>query len=143
MSPRRSVRGTTPRRRGARPTVVNRAKTDFLSAMSHELRTALNVILAYADLLDQEVRGPMSKPQHDDVVRIRRAGQHLLSLTTQILNYARTEGGRVQYEIRDVLLDDIVADVEGMITPQLHARGLTFAHDACEPDTKSAEPSPR
>ncbi len=113
---------------------ANRAKAQFLAAMSHELRTPLNAIAGYAELMEMGIRGPVTPEQREDLSRVRRAGQHLQSLINDILNHARLEAGRVGYDIQDVRLDAVVADVEALVAPQLRARSLAFSHDACAPD---------
>ncbi|MES2522898.1 MAG: GAF domain-containing protein [Gemmatimonadota bacterium] len=105
---------------------ANRAKTDFLSTMSHELRTPLHAIGGYAELLEMGVRGPVNDAQVTDLSRIRRAGQHLQSLINDILNFARLEAGHVEFEMREVAIADVVADVEALILPQMRARSLVY-----------------
>ena len=56
--------------------------------MSHELRTPLNAISGFAQLLEMEVRGPLSLLRHDYLNRIQRAGQHLRSIISEVLSYA-------------------------------------------------------
>ena len=113
---------------------ANHAKAQFLAAMSHELRTPLNAIAGYAELMEMGIRGPVTPEQREDLGRVRRAGQHLQSLINDILNHARLEAGSVRYELQDVLLDGVVADVESLVAPQLRARALTFSHDGCGED---------
>ncbi len=114
---------------------ANRAKAQFLAAMSHELRTPLNAIAGYAELMEMGIRGPVTAEQREDLARVRRAGQHLQSLINDILNHARLEAGTVRYDLQTVLLDEVVADVEALVSPQLRARALTFSHDGCATDT--------
>lgn len=113
---------------------ANRAKSDFLAVMSHELRTPLNAIAGYVQLLEMEVRGPVSGAQREDLERIRRSQQHLLSLINDVLNYARLEGGRVQFNVEALPLHPILEELETLIAPQIRARGLTYEyHPADEP----------
>jgi PAS domain S-box-containing protein len=105
---------------------ANKAKSEFLAAMSHELRTPLNAIGGYAELMEMGVRGPVSDEQRADLARIRRSQRHLLTLITDILNFARLEGGRVEYDLRPVALADLIADVAPMIEPQLAAQQLAY-----------------
>lgn len=104
---------------------ANRAKSDFLAAMSHELRTPLNAIIGYAQLLDVGIHGPMSTDQHVDLGRIERSSKHLLSLINDILNYAKVERGRVEYEIEASPLDAALISVEELIEPLAQARQIT------------------
>jgi signal transduction histidine kinase len=98
---------------------ANRAKSRFLSMMSHDLRSPLNAIGGYAQLLDLEVRGPLTAAQHTDLKRIKVSQEHLLGLIDRILSFARLEGGKVQYDISDVPLDATIRVVEVFIAPQL------------------------
>ena len=111
---------------------ANRGKGEFLSMMSHELRTPLNAIGGFAQLLEMEVRGPMSELQHDYLNRIRRAGQHLQSIIGDVLNYAHLDAGRVSFVMRDVVVETILDDAEMIVAAQVEEHGLTLAreHDA-------------
>jgi signal transduction histidine kinase len=112
---------------------ANRAKSDFLATMSHELRTPLNAIAGYADLLELGVRGQMSDDQREDVRRIKRSQRHLLSLVNDILNFARLETGRVDIALNDIAVDDVLAEAETLVSPQLRARGLAFEYQKPDP----------
>src|SRR6185369_12013119 len=87
---------------------ANAAKSEFLSTMSHELRTPLNAISGYAELLTLELRGPITEQQRHDLERIRRASQHLMGLVTDVLNFARLDAGKVEFNITDVDLASVV-----------------------------------
>jgi PAS domain S-box-containing protein len=111
---------------------ANRAKSEFLAAMSHELRTPLNAIIGYAQLLDVGVHGPVSEDQHADLGRIERSSQHLLGLINDILNYAKVESGRVQYDIEPTPLDQALASVEELTAPLAAAKHITYhIHSEC------------
>ncbi|MDF1502135.1 ATP-binding protein [Roseisolibacter sp. H3M3-2] len=114
---------------------ANAAKSQFLSTMSHELRTPLNAIGGYLDLLTLGIRGPLTDDQRQDLERVRRANQHLMSLVTDILNFARVDAGQIEYRLADVELADVIGDLETLIGPQLAAKRIAFDHDACAPDT--------
>ncbi|HEX8849455.1 MAG TPA: ATP-binding protein [Gemmatimonadaceae bacterium] len=105
---------------------ANRAKSEFLAAMSHELRTPLNAIGGYAQLLDIGIHGPMSEDQHRALARIQRSQQHLLSLINDVLNFAKLEAGRVEYDIGEVELSRVLATVAPMVEPQLGEKTLAY-----------------
>jgi PAS domain S-box-containing protein len=105
---------------------ANRAKSDFLAAMSHELRTPLNAIMGYAQLLDVGIHGPMSEDQHLDLGRIQRSSQHLLGLITDILNFAKLESGRIEYDIEPIELDKSLAAVEELIAPLAASKRISY-----------------
>ena len=102
---------------------ASRAKSDFLAAMSHELRTPLNAIGGYAELMEMGVRGPISDAQRRDLARIRVSQEHLLGLIGGILDLSRIESGRLHYEIADIALDSVFADMEALTGPQALAKG--------------------
>jgi signal transduction histidine kinase/FixJ family two-component response regulator len=115
---------------------ASRAKSDFLAVMSHELRTPLNAIDGYAELLELEVRGPITAEQRDDLRRIRRSQKHLLSLINDVLNFVRLDSGTVRYEVREFALTEAIKDVEVVTAPQLRARELEFVRRNCGDDLR-------
>ena len=106
--------------------IANRTKSEFLAVMSHELRTPLNAIAGYVELIDMGVHGPVTASQRDALSRIQRSGKHLLALINDVLNFAKLEAGRVEYEPRNVTLADAVAAVSPMIDSQMRAKGLSY-----------------
>jgi signal transduction histidine kinase len=112
---------------------ANRAKSEFLAAMSHELRTPLNAIGGYADLLVGEIRGPINDVQRGDLERIKRSQHHLLSLINDILNFAKLEAGRVQFEPVDVSMNETLGELESLVAPQLQQKQLNYEYNCCDP----------
>jgi PAS domain S-box-containing protein len=111
---------------------ANHAKADFLATMSHELRTPLNAIAGYTDLLSMGVRGPVGEEQLEDLRRIKKSAQHLLSLINDILNFARLEAGQVELRIGRVPMHETLASVEALVAPQVRERGLRYTYAGCE-----------
>lgn len=91
-------------------TAASRAKTEFLSNMSHELRTPLNAVLGFAQLLLSSARDPLSERQQRSVRHILQAGEHLLTLITEILDLTRIEAGKLTLSPQAVALGDLIAD---------------------------------
>ncbi|HJQ18931.1 MAG TPA: PAS domain-containing protein [Gemmatimonadaceae bacterium] len=112
---------------------ANKAKSDFLAAMSHDLRTPLNAISGYAALASDGVYGPATDDQRSAMARIRRASAHLLSLINDILSFAKLEAGRVQLRLELVSVNQIVSGAVSMIEPQAADRGL-IVHAPPGPD---------
>jgi signal transduction histidine kinase len=109
--------------------VANRSKSEFLAAMSHELRTPLNAIAGYAQLIELGVYGEVTDAQRDALERIQRSEQHLLSLVNDVLNFAKLEAGRIEYDMSQVALADVVAAATPMVEPQFRAKGITYRVD--------------
>jgi PAS domain S-box-containing protein len=114
---------------------ANAAKSDFLSTMSHELRTPLHAISGYTQLLTLGIRGELTEPQRQDMERIAFASQHLLGLVTDVLNFARIEAGKVDYQLEEVEFASVLGELEPLIAPQLAAKQIAYTHDGCAPDT--------
>jgi signal transduction histidine kinase len=105
---------------------ANRAKAEFLGNMSHELRTPLNQIGGYAELLELGLHGPMTPRQLADLGRIRNNQQHLVTLITDILNYVRTESGRLEFNFSEVKVHGALRDVAEMLDGAIKERKLVL-----------------
>jgi signal transduction histidine kinase len=110
---------------------ANRSKSNFLAMMSHEFRTPLNAIGGYTQLMQMGVHGPLTPDQERALARIERSQAHLLALITDILDFARIDAGRVQFNVRDILVDDVLASVEALATPLVRGRPLVFTCVEC------------
>jgi signal transduction histidine kinase len=113
---------------------ANRAKSEFLAVMSHELRTPLNAIGGYAELIEMEIRGPVTEQQRADLARIQTSQRHLLGLINEVLNYAKLETGTVRYELSDVVVRSALDAAEELVVPQVRTRGLTLTVGECPPN---------
>jgi signal transduction histidine kinase len=105
---------------------ANRSKAEFLAVMSHELRTPLNSIGGYVDLLEMEIRGPLTEAQKADLRRIKRSQQHLLGIINDILNFTRLEATEVKFDIIDVPLRAMLADLDGVVSSLAGAKSLQY-----------------
>ena len=111
---------------------ANAAKGRFLAAMSHELRTPLNAIGGYVQLLEMEIRGPVTSEQALDLERIRMNEQHLLRLINDVLDFTQLDAGHVQYRLATIPLDATLRSAEVMILPQLRSCGLQYVYEGCD-----------
>ncbi|MEI7771996.1 MAG: PAS domain S-box protein [Chloroflexales bacterium] len=73
-----------------------RTKDEFLATMSHELRTPLNGILAFSEMLTEQISGPLNERQLRSMEHITTSGQHLLTLINDILDLSKVEAGRME-----------------------------------------------
>lgn len=102
---------------------ANHAKSDFLSSMSHELRSPLNAVLGFAQLL-QSGKPPPTSLQQESVEEILKAGWYLLDLIDEILDLSLIESGRLSCELAPVPLAAVLDDCRAMLEGQAAARGI-------------------
>jgi PAS domain S-box-containing protein len=93
---------------------ANRAKSEFLSRMSHDLRTPLNAVLGFAQLLDMD---NLTADQRESVTQILEAGRHLLDLMNEVLDISRIESGNLSLSPEPVAVAEIVDQVVKLIRP--------------------------
>ena len=101
---------------------ANRAKSEFLSRMSHELKTPLNAILGFANLIKIEA-GPDYDPKLD---KILLSGRHLLELINESLDVVRVEQNAISLEIQPVDLGAAVAECVAMLQPEADKNNVTL-----------------
>ena len=107
---------------------ANRSKAEFLTVMSHELRTPLNSIGGYVDLLEMELRGPLTDAQKSDLTRIKRS--QLQGIINDILNFTRLEATEVKFDIIDVPLRALIADLDAVVGSLARAKSLAYQCDS-------------
>jgi PAS domain S-box-containing protein len=104
----------------------NRLKTEFLASMSHELRSPLHTIIGFAELLAEELEGPLNEKQKRFVGNIHQDSQHLLEIINDLLDISKIEAGRMEYHTEPFAIDDAVDEVLSTIRPQADAKSLSF-----------------
>ncbi len=104
---------------------ANLAKSDFLSSMSHELRSPLNAILGFAQLMESDSPQP-TKTQKESIAQILGAGWHLLTLIDEILDLAKVESGQVPLSPEPVSLAEILLECRDMLEMQAQQRDITL-----------------
>jgi PAS domain S-box-containing protein len=111
---------------------ANLAKSDFLSSMSHELRSPLNAILGFAQLMETDLPGP-TPSQKASIEQILHAGWFLLELINEILDLAVVESGRLSLSLEPISLAEVLTECQDMIDPQAQKRGIhmTFPTFKC------------
>ena len=102
---------------------ANLAKSDFLSSMSHELRSPLNAILGFAQLMESDSLPP-SANQKESIAQILQAGWHLLKLINEILDLAKVESGQVPMSEEPLSLSEVILECQTMIEPQAQQRAI-------------------
>ena len=107
---------------------ANCAKSDFLANMSHELRTPLNAIIGFAEMMEQQLCGPLGSPRYLDYSgHIRESGQYLHTVVSDILDMSRLEAGRMRLEPSEIDMDALVARAVRAVQPAAAAKGISVA----------------
>ena len=102
---------------------ANLAKSDFLSSMSHELRSPLNAILGFAQLINSD-SPPPTPSQTASIDQILHAGWYLLELINEILDLAQIESGKLALSREPTSLAEVMLECQAMIEPQGQQRGI-------------------
>jgi PAS domain S-box-containing protein len=102
---------------------ANLAKSDFLSSMSHELRSPLNAILGFAQLISSD-SPPPTPSQTASIDQILHAGWYLLQLINEILDLAQIESGKLALSLEPTSLEDVMLECQAMMEPQGQKRGI-------------------
>ena len=104
---------------------ASRLKSDFLANTSHELRTPLNSILGFLKLL---LEGMADNPeeQREFIQEAYKSSIHLLNLINDILDIAKIEAGKMELELTEIELDELLQDVDNLIRTQAEQKNLSF-----------------
>ena len=112
---------------------AGRVKTIFLANMSHDIRTPINAILGFTDMID---RNPGDEAQVVNAVgKIKNSGQVLLNLINDVLDLTRIENGKLELEESDIDLTALVKDMETLFLPSVEQKGiaLTIWQEVADP----------
>jgi len=99
------------------------ASAEFLSGMSHELRTSLNAILGFAQLMESE-QPPPTPSQKESVAKIVQAGWYLMELINEVMDLAMIESGRLSWSLEPMSLADVMHECQAAIEPQAQKSGI-------------------
>lgn len=103
------------------------AKSEFLTTISHELRTPLNVMIGFTQILLMEMDGPINAPQKISLEKIEKSSFHLLSLINDILDLAKIEANKMELEIQQANIADIISASIEEVTPLARQKGLKLS----------------
>jgi signal transduction histidine kinase len=109
---------------------ANRVKDEFAAAMSHELKTPLHAIRASAQLLLEEIDGPLTAAQRQDLGHLLAAADHLLHLIEGVLRYAALEAGGAAPQVGEVDVAAVMDQAARNVEHAARAKGLTISGDA-------------
>ena len=104
---------------------ANRTKSSFLTNMSHELRTPLNAIIGFAEIMRDELLGPLGAPHYREYASdIHQSGKHLLDLINDILDLSKVEAGRLELHEEDCNVPALLAASLRLMNERAHASEL-------------------
>jgi signal transduction histidine kinase len=108
-------------------------KSEFLATMSHELRTPLNAIIGFSEVLQEQMFGDLNERQIAYVNDVLEAGRHLLSLINDVLDLAKIEAGKMELELSQVAVADVLRAAVSMHSERASRSGIALALHT-EPD---------
>ena len=103
---------------------ANRLKSEFLASMSHELRSPLHTIIGFADLLSEELDGPLNTKQKRFLDNIHRDSQHLLEIINDLLDISKIEAGRLELRLEQFEVGPIAEEVLSSFRTQARTKGI-------------------
>ncbi len=101
---------------------ANRLKSEFLASMSHGLRTPLNVIIGFSELMRDEVPGKINKEQKQCLSDILASSQHLLNLINEVLDLSKVESGKSRFHLTNIALAKVAESLTRTMLPILAPR---------------------
>jgi signal transduction histidine kinase len=104
--------------------LANKSKADFVATLSHELRTPMNAVIGYTQIIADELCGPITALQRDHLDRVSASGKHLLGLVEQLLSHARIEAGEETLSMADVALSELVEESLVLVRPLADQKAL-------------------
>lgn len=105
---------------------ANNAKSTFLTNVSNELKTPINAIIGYSEILQEEAEDRKDNVTADDLRKIIGAARHLLSLINEILDLSQIEAGKVQLFFENFSVESLMKDVESVIMPMVAENNNSF-----------------
>ena len=109
---------------------ADKAKSMFLSNMSHDLRTPMNAIIGYTTLVQSNIDNPEKTEGY--VKKILSSSNHMLSLINDILDMSRIESGKLNIEEKECSISDIFRDMRNIIQTQMKSKQLNFYMDTVD-----------
>jgi len=113
---------------------LDQLKSMFIASISHELRTPLNSIIGFSSMMMRGVYGDLGKKYSDYISRINNSGIHLLSLITDIIDISKIESGRIDVEISEFDIGDLISEALESIRKQAEDKNLSL-HVNAFPET--------
>jgi signal transduction histidine kinase len=106
--------------------LANRMKSEFLRRVSHEMRTPMNAIVGFSDLLAEEGEGPLGDTYRRFVRNVREGARHLMALISDLLDLSKIEAGRIDLDREWFACDEAVEEVLSVIAPLAKVKNIAL-----------------
>lgn len=113
---------------------LDRLKTEFVGVASHELKTPINVIRGYTELIEEELAGELTQHQRDILDRIAEQTRSMAKMVSRLMDISKLESGKYQMEMEVVLVKDLLLGLVRGFELMAHDRGVNL-HSEILPDT--------
>ena len=121
---------------------LDKMKAEFISIATHELKTPINVISGYTELVEEGIYGEITPDQHNALHAIRDQTQVLTRLVNQLLDISRLEAGGLQLEVTDVMIGDLMESLQRAFSVLAHKKNIDLkcSMDPSTPPTIQGDP---
>jgi signal transduction histidine kinase len=120
---------------------ANKEKSDFLAFMSHEIRTPLSAVIGFVDLLGDRSLSPEERDRYHEI--IKRNGEFLIHLVSDVLDLSKVEAGRLETEVVPTSVREVLRDAIAMFTAQTEQKSLDLVPEVDEflPESIATDPT--
>jgi signal transduction histidine kinase len=106
---------------------ASKTKSEFLASMSHDLRTPLNAVIGYSDMLLEEAFGEVNDQQRRSLGHILASGKHLLEVINDILDLSKVESGKMELHYENFYIHDLLKNVGNMVSFLAKKKNISFS----------------
>ena len=130
LEARLEARGAELAATRAQAEIANRSRSEFFAKMGHELRTPLNAIIGFSEIIKDEIFGPVGSTRYRGYLRdINDSGHHLLNLVNDLLDIARIEVGKAEFEDQVLAVPELIAASLAEFADRAAAGGVALGSD--------------
>lgn len=121
------------RRARDQATHANRTKSEFLAHMAHELRSPLNAIIGFSEVMHAQLFGPVSPPRYREYIEdIHVSGRHLLAVINDVLDLSKAESGTIELQEAEVCPNAMITDILRLVRERARAKHLRLKTETAD-----------